>query len=70
MIPSKTYEWFREHGRGRVRRFDDADCAMITGTDLTDLAALADRLNGRITDGDELRDWQNRINLIVMNASR
>jgi len=69
MIPSKTHEWFQEHGRGHARRFSEIDLHVITGVDMTDLAALADRLNGRIIDGDELRDWQNRINLILMSAN-
>jgi len=37
----------------------------IEGYEVTELAVLAQRMNAALQDADELRDWQNRLNLLV-----
>jgi hypothetical protein len=44
------------------------DDYVVQGGDLNDLRVLAQRLETGITDANELRDWQNRINLLVSEA--
>jgi hypothetical protein len=68
MIPAKTSEYLGVSYH--YQRFDPDHSFALTGTDLNDLYALAARLNGKMIDGNELRDWQNRISLMVMTATR
>lgn len=68
MIPAKTYEVVGgTQVAAQITRSAHEEFA-VTGTDLNDLAVLGVRLNYRMCDGDELRDWQNRINLILSKA--
>ena len=68
MIPAKTYD--KVGGsviRAAVTR-NAHDDYVVTGIDINDLAVLALRMNMKFDDPNELRDWQNRINLIVSSA--
>jgi hypothetical protein len=70
MVPTKTIEII---GQGQMkalaeRREDGSAAFAVYGGDLNDLRALALRLNSAMTDANELRDWQNRLNLLVDNA--
>lgn len=70
MIPAKAYDVITvPSAYARAKRDYPGTYYAITGTDLHDLAALVARFEQRI-EGDELRDWQNRISLMVMNARR
>ena len=50
-------------------RFESHEEYPVDGIDLNDLSVLAARLESGITDADELRDWQNRINLMLFDAA-
>jgi hypothetical protein len=69
MVPAKTFD---KVGTSQIvacnRQHNPSGDYCLTGNDLNDLAILAVRLNSRMEDGDELRDWQNRINLMLANA--
>jgi hypothetical protein len=69
MIPAKTHARI---GRGQAEQARSQcnadDMFAISGNDLNDLYALAVRFNGRMEDGEELRDWQNRLNLMIHDA--
>jgi hypothetical protein len=72
MIPSKTHEVI---GEGQViaacRRFDLHQGYALRGIDLIDLDCLVRRLGiGPPIGGDEMRDWQNRLALMVNSASQ
>lgn len=66
MIPNTTHELIKDK---RVRTFDDGDYA-LSDTDMRDLAALAVRLESKMVDANELRDWQNRLNLMLSQAQQ
>lgn len=68
MVPSKTGEIVGPTQMAAAVRFKAHDYYALTGVDLNDLAILAVRLNSRMVDGDELRDWQNRIALMLSGA--
>ncbi len=68
MIPAKTLKKIGQL-QGRERFSSDHDY-ILPGSDLADLFALTVRFNSKMDDPDELRDWQNRISLMLMNASR
>jgi hypothetical protein len=69
MIPAKTHEVL---GPGQVAaaiRFDPHQEYLLTGIDLNDLAALSARMGiGPAIGGDEMRDWQNRLALMIAYA--
>jgi hypothetical protein len=70
VIPTKTIEkigvttWRGINERGA----DKDEYYMIRGQHLNELTALAHRMDFQFNDGDEKRDWQNLINLIVHDA--
>jgi hypothetical protein len=70
MIPTKTIDAV---GADRIAqhaiRFKAHEDYVLDGIDLNDLAALVLRLEHPITDADELRDWLNRISLMLHGAS-
>lgn len=49
-------------------RFKAHDDYKVDGIDLNDLCGLAVRLETAMTDANELRDWQNRLNEILSRA--
>jgi hypothetical protein len=69
MVPSKTLEIVGTGQAAAQIRFKAHESYALDGIDLNDLAILAIRLNSRMVDGDELRDWQNRINLMLSNVA-
>ena len=70
MIPSKTYDKVGGSTvRGCITR-EAHDSFALTGTDLNDLSVLVARMNDRFDDPNELRDWQNRISLMLSNAEK
>ncbi len=71
MIPGKTLDLLGAQAVATARaKFDnDADYALL-GKDLNDLRVLALRLEARMVDANELRDWQNRIDQMLSRAER
>ena len=67
VVPAKTVEKVGPANMKAVRTFDPVRDYALSGNDLNDLAVLVQRLNWRL-EGDELRDWQNRVSLMVSNA--
>jgi hypothetical protein len=70
MIPAKTAEVV---GPGQMRASMTRpvdDFYALTGNDLNELAVLAIRLNNKFHDANELRDWQNRLNLMLAQAQK
>ncbi len=70
MVPAKTIEVI---GPGQMqalaaRREESSTPFVIYGSDLNDLAALVLRFNAKMTDANELRDWQNRLNGLVSSV--
>jgi hypothetical protein len=66
MIPTKTHEVIGESGVRAAIRFDAHADYVITGIDLNDLNCLVRRLGiGPAIGGDEMRDWNNRLALMV-----
>jgi hypothetical protein len=58
-----------EGGVIAARRFERNDDYVIIGNDLNDLNCLVRRLGqGLEIGGDEMRDWQNRLVLMIGNA--
>jgi hypothetical protein len=70
MVPSKTIEKVGGTSMAAVRTHSPDDYYALTGNDLNDLAVLALRMNARLDDANELRDWQNRINLMLSRVER
>lgn len=68
MAPEKTIELLGGAAIAKASRFDAAADFGIDGCAMNDLAVLAARLEKGMTDANELRDWQNRINLILDRA--
>jgi hypothetical protein len=68
MVPSKTFEKVGAATVARVTTHSPDYEYAITGNDLNDLAVLVQRFEYRFDDPNELRDWQNRLSLIVGNA--
>jgi hypothetical protein len=66
--PAKTIQTIGPTQMQNLQRFDSVDYYALTGTDLNDLAVLAERMNFRWDDANEMRDWQNRLNLMIMNT--
>ena len=69
VISAKTIEVIGTQ-YSRVRHREPNEFFALTGNDLNDLACLAVRLNGTGArlEGDELRDWENRLWLMLTNA--
>jgi hypothetical protein len=55
MVPKKTLDKIGAHAN--VRRVNVSLDYAISGVAINDLAVLALRLNDRMDDGEELRDW-------------
>jgi hypothetical protein len=71
MIPAKTHAVLGEGGVRAAIRFAAHDDFAISGVDLNDLSCLTRRLGlGPAIGGDEMRDWQNRLALMIANASK
>jgi hypothetical protein len=69
MIPAKTHAVLGPSLTAAAIRYGAHDDFVITGVDLNDLSALSIRMGvGPAIGGDEMRDWQNRLALIVANA--
>lgn len=68
MIPPETFKIVGSTTIAAAHTRDPDTYFGVTGNDLNDLAVLALRMNFRCNDSNELRDWQNRINLILSNA--
>lgn len=68
MIPRRTREALGL-SLHQANRLDPKASYVVEGYALNELAALAMRLNDRM-DGDEQRDWQNRLNLMIDSASK
>ena len=67
-VPSATIDKLGVAGVAKVLRFKAHDAYAVIGIDLNDLCALAARMEYAMTDANELRDWQNRLNLIITEA--
>ncbi len=68
-VPTKTIDHIGVDKTASLLRFKSHEDYRVDGIDLNDLSVLAHRLNSAITDPNELRDWQNRINLLVSEAT-
>ena len=68
MIPSKTYDVVGGSTVGACITRPAHDYYALTGSDLNDLAVLAVRMNSKFHDANELRDWQNRLSLMLSKA--
>jgi hypothetical protein len=67
-IPSNAHKVLGASTVAATKQYVPDEFYVLTGTDLNDLAALAARFNHSFTDPNENRDWQTRINLMLMNA--
>jgi len=70
MVPSKTFDKVSASSMAAARRHEPGDYYALTGNDLNDLAVLALRFEHRFDDANELRDWQNRLSLMLSGAER
>jgi hypothetical protein len=69
MIPAKTIEIIGVGQAVRAIRFKAHDDYVLDGVDLNDLSALSARMGiGPAIGGDEMRDWQNRLALMLSQA--
>jgi hypothetical protein len=69
LVPSKTIEKVGRTQMAALRRRNPDAFFALTGNDLNDLAVLANRMNYSFDDANEMRDWQNRINLMLSAVS-
>lgn len=67
-VPAKTFIKVSGASMASVRRRDPNDYYALTGNDLNDLAVLVLRFEHRFEDANELRDWQNRLSLMLSSA--
>ncbi len=67
-VPTKTIDAIGVDKTASLLRFPAHEDYRVDGIDLNDLCVLAHRLSDAITDPEELRDWQNRINLMIHEA--
>lgn len=71
MIPGKTIEKVGTTtlaaiiDRAKRNGIETHEDYAIEGFELVELAVLATRMNARLDDAEELRDWQNRLNVLV-----
>jgi len=70
MVPSKTFDKVSASSMAAVRRHNPDEYYALTGNDLNDLAVLALRFEHRFEDANELRDWQNRLSLMLSRVER
>ena len=70
MVPGKTFAKVSGPSMAAVRTRNPDDYYALTGNDLNDLAVLALRFEHRFEDAEELRDWQNRLSLMLSGAER
>jgi hypothetical protein len=69
MIPYSTQNHLGPGQTLKAIRFNAHDEFVLTGIDLNDLSALAARMGqGPAIGGDEMRDWQNRLALMIGDA--
>jgi hypothetical protein len=70
VVPSKTFDKVSGPSMAAVRTRSADDYYAMSGNDLNDLAVLALRFEHRFEDANELRDWQNRLSLMLSRAER
>jgi hypothetical protein len=69
MIPYKTQDILGPGQTVAAIRFKAHDDYRLDGVDLNDLSALSARFGqGQPISGDEARDWQNRLALMLNDA--